>query len=219
MFFLNPNKPLSTCLSANCDNCSIDNNLCCHFNVKQLILFYLIVLPVYIIGGVGIYNQSTLFLLIWIIGGFLFVIIFQIRVMCSHCPHYAEPDTFLKCWALYGTPKLWKFRPGPMTVLEKFIFIGGHLIIRFYAIYFMVTGKQWFLLILFLIVMTLSIIALRYFLCPRCMNFACPLNGVDDNIRKKFFSLNPDVAKAWNVNTSNPNNRGEQTGGSSDTCA
>jgi hypothetical protein len=37
--------------------------------------------------------------LILIIGYFGFV---EIRVMRSHCPHYAEEGGSLKCWANYG---------------------------------------------------------------------------------------------------------------------
>ena len=29
----------------------------------------------------------------------------------------------LKCWANYGSPKLWKYRPGPMSLAEKTVFI------------------------------------------------------------------------------------------------
>ncbi len=31
----------------------------------------------------------------------------------------------LKGWANYGMPKLWKYRPGPMTFWEKVIFCTG----------------------------------------------------------------------------------------------
>jgi hypothetical protein len=29
------------------------------------------------------------------------------------------------------------------------------------------------------------------------MNFACPLNGVDEKVRDQFFIENPTVAEAW----------------------
>ena len=44
---------------------------------------------------------------------------------------------------------------------------------------------------------------LKMFLCTQCMNFACPLNGVPDPVRVKFFERNPVVAEAWNQ-TSKP---------------
>ena len=34
-------------------------------------------------------------------------------------------------------------------------------------------------------------------MCSQCMNFACPLNCVDEKVRNQFFDKNPIVAKAW----------------------
>jgi len=31
------------------------------------------------------------------------------------------------------------------------------------------------------------------------MNFACPLNRVKYEIRRGFFELNPEIAKAWAI--------------------
>jgi hypothetical protein len=67
-----------------------------------------------------------------IIGYFGFI---EIRVMCSHCPHYAESDSSLKCWANYGSPKIWKYRPEPMSFIEKAIFLGGFAIIWGYPLF------------------------------------------------------------------------------------
>jgi len=33
--------------------------------------------------------------------------------------------------------------------------------------------------------------------CSYCMNFACPLNNVTDEIKTKFFNKNPVVRDAW----------------------
>jgi hypothetical protein len=35
------------------------------------------------------------------------------------------------------------------------------------------------------------------FLCSQCMNFACPLNKVKNEVRKDFFERNPKIAEAW----------------------
>jgi len=86
----------------------------------------LILLPdktvTFLLGGAGIYHSGGWWLLPWlmtIIGFFGFV---EIRVMCSDCPHYAEQGSSLKCWANYGSPKIWKYRPGPMAFWEKAFF-------------------------------------------------------------------------------------------------
>lgn len=38
---------------------------------------------------------------------------------------------------------------------------------------------------------------LRSSFCTECMNFACTINRVETEIRAGFFSLNPEIAKAW----------------------
>jgi hypothetical protein len=37
------------------------------------------------------------------------------------------------------------------------------------------------------------------------MNFACPLNTVENKIRKGFFERNPEVAKAWAIDAKHNN--------------
>ena len=200
MMFLDPDKPIITCVSESCNDCSVADALHCHFSPKDLTHFLCIVLPSFLLGGAGIYNVSGSLLFLWIlmiIGYFGFV---EIRVMCSHCPHYAEKGNSLKCWANYGAPKVWKYRPGPMSFMEKVIFIGGITAIWGYPILFLLAGMQWFFLLVYVISVAGFFMTLRMFLCSRCMNFACPLNTVDENTRQEFFKQNPEVAKAWERN-------------------
>jgi hypothetical protein len=196
--FLDPHRPLSTCASANCADCPIQNRVHCHFNGKDLIRFLFIALPPFIVGGIGIAQVNAWLLLPWIglsISYFGFV---EIRVMCSHCPHYAEPGTkSLQCWANYGSPKLWKYRPGPMTRNETFVFFAGLVLIAGYPLAFLVFSAQWLLLALFGALVVVMGVAMRSSLCTRCMNFACPLNQVRPEVRRIFFARNPVVGKAW----------------------
>ena len=199
MFFLDPTKPINTCFSESCNGCAVRKTLHCHFRPTDLIHFMAIVLPSFLLGGAGIYHVSG-FLLVWWLGmiagffGFL-----EIRVMCSHCPHYAEPGNTLKCWANYGSPKIWNYRPGPMSLMEKFLLLGGFSIIWGYPLIFLLMGMQWFLLIVYVISAVGFFMTLKIFLCSQCMNFACPLNGVVDSVKQEFFKQNPEVAKAWGV--------------------
>jgi len=191
------NKPIASCTSATCENCPAGNTLHCHFSRRDLMYFLFIAVPPFVIGGVGIYITHSWMLVPWlvmIIGFFGFI---EIRVMCSHCPHYAEPDRSLRCWANYGSPKLWKYRPGPMTLMEKVVFWGGFISIWGYPLLFLLLGLQWFLLIVYVLFCAGFFIALRMFFCSQCMNFACPLNTVKYETRRLFFERNPDIAKAW----------------------
>jgi hypothetical protein len=111
-------------------------------------------------------------LAVWIaimIGFFGFA---EIRVMCAHCPHYAEAGRTLGCWANHGSPKLWKYRPGPMSAFEKRIFWAGLALIWGYPLPSLFNGAQWFLLILYILTNAGFFMMLKLFLCSRCMNFA-----------------------------------------------
>jgi len=121
----------------------------------------------------------------------------EIRVMCSHCPHYAEEGSSLKCWANHGSPKLWKYRPGPMSTAENIVFFGGIVAVWGYPLPFFFVGGLWFLLGLYILLSAGFFVTLKMFLCSQCMNFACPLNGVPEPVRNRFFDRNPLVADAW----------------------
>jgi len=201
MKFLDTEKPIATCISETCDTCPVSDILHCHFKSRDLIHFLLIVFPSFLLGGAGICHTNGWWLVPWlimIIGYFGFI---EIRVMCSHCPHYAESDKSLRCWANYGSPKLWKYRPGPMTLMEKVVFLGGFIVIWGYPLFFLISALQWFLFIVYVLSVTGFFMTLKTFLCSQCMNFACPLNAVENEIRGHFFERNPDVAKAWGVDT------------------
>jgi hypothetical protein len=123
----------------------------------------------------------------------------EIRVMCSHCPHYAENGSSLGCWANHGSPKLWKYRPGPMSTTENLAFFGGLVVVWGYPVTFFIIGGLWFLLILYVFLTTSFFVTLKMFLCSKCINFACPLNGVPEKTRLKFFERNSSVGRAWNT--------------------
>jgi hypothetical protein len=196
--FLDPNKPLSTCSADNCRGCPVRSSLVCHFGGRDLARFFLFALPPFILGGAGIARINGWLLIPWIsvcLGYFLLV---EIRVMCSHCPHYAEPGTrSLQCWANYGAPKFWAYRPGPMSRVETVIFYGGLVLIAAYPAAFLVSGSQWLLLALFAASVAGMGALMFRLMCSHCMNFACPLNRVDRKTRDLFFARNPVVAKAW----------------------
>lgn len=197
MLFSDPHKPIPTCIYKDCNGCPVHKTLHCHFDLRDLFHFVLIAIPSFILGGAGVYHVSGWLLIPWVLFVVAYFGFIEIRVMCSHCPHYAEPEGFLKCWANYGAPKIWKYRPGPMTFMEKVVFFSGFLIIWGYPLIFLVFGLQWFLLIVYVASTSGFFIILKTYLCSQCMNFACPLNAVDDKTRRGFFERNPDVAKAW----------------------
>ena len=199
MAFPDPSIPIATCRSADCAGCPVADCVHCHFRPADLTHFLLISIPVFLVGGAGILAAGVTPLLVWIA---LFVAFFgfiEIKVLCTHCPHYAEKGATLGCWANHGSPKLWKYRPGPMSNAEKAVFFGGLVVVFGYPLVFFVLGGFWYLLGLYTLLATGFFMTLKMFLCTRCMNFACPLNGVPESVRALFFERNPSVAKAWKV--------------------
>ena len=196
--FLDPNRPVYTCDRADCEGCKLRGKLVCHFNGRQLLCFILSALPTFAAGGLMTAQTS-----LWPLGGWLACMLsyfglIEIRVMCSHCPHYAEPDTnSLKCWANYGGPKLWTYRPGPMSIKEKAVFLGGMIAVFAYPVPFAVIAGSYWLLAAYLAFLLLGAFMLRRFLCVKCFNFACPLNRVDAATRELFFQCNATVREAY----------------------
>ncbi len=196
-FFLDPDKPIVTCVSETCDNCPVSETLHCHFTLRDLIHFLSICFPSFLLGGAGIYNVSAWWLIPWLISIIGFFGVAEVRVMCSHCPHYAEEGNSLRCWANYGSPKIWAYRPGPMTYVEKVVFFAGIALVWGYPLFFLISKIQLFLLTVYILSSIGFFLTLKTFLCSQCINFACPLNTVEKEIRSKFFERNPDVSKAW----------------------
>ena len=194
-------KSINTCAKEFCDNCDIHSNISCHFSFRQLLRFYAIVLPSFILGGIGIYNYDISSLIIWILIIGLFFLIIEIRVLCTQCPHYKESSDTLRCWANYGAPKIWRYRPGPMNMIEKITLILGFITIWGYPIIFITLIKNWVLFGGYIFSVILFFWLLRKFNCKKCMNLSCPLNCVDIQIREKFLTSNPLIYDSWkNVN-------------------
>lgn len=196
--FLNPDKPLYTCKAETCEGCELAEKLICYFNIRQLLVFLLIASPFLMVAGYIICNTSVPLFISWILFMIAFFGFIEIRVMCSHCPHYAEPEIgSLKCWANYGSPKLWKYRPGPLPVMEKFVFYSGICVIMGMPFIFIILQKRYLLLIIYTVLIILWKIRLKILYCNHCINFACPFNNVDAEVKNQFFIKNPSVRKAW----------------------
>jgi|WetSurSiteA1Bulk_404760.scaffolds.fasta_scaffold02258_1 hypothetical protein len=190
-------QPIITCKNESCYNCDIHSKVTCHLSFGQLLRFYVIVFPSFIIGGIGIYTFSVESFIIWVAIIALFFLIVGIRVLCTHCPHYNESSNIIKCWANFGVPKLWKYRPWPMNIREKAILICGFLIIWGYPVIFMLTLKHWIILGGYILSILVLFTLLKLYCCRKCLNFSCPMNGVAGTIKGKFLENNPLIFHAW----------------------
>lgn len=196
--FLPPDQGFSTCSKETCDSCSLQKDLVCHFNRKQLVQFLLLMAPPFIFGGKFILEFGHIYFYIWLGLIVLYFGLVEIWAMCAHCPHYAEPSTkSLKCWANYSAPKLWKYKPGPMSLIEKVVFSAGMIAVFLYPLVIIILIGHAFFAVFYALLIVTTFGLLGSFFCTRCANFACILNRVSSETREAFFDCNPEIARAW----------------------
>ena len=190
-------RPIATCSFESCRACDLFSDVTCHFRTRDTLFFWLLAAPSLLLGGAGSFllGRPGLLAYLFLLAGYFGFL--EIRVMCSHCPHYAEPGSSLRCWANYGSPKLWAYRPGPMSGMEKILFLGGMGVVYGYPFVGYVAGREWFHMLVYAVCTAGFLTVLRAMFCTRCMNFACPLNRVTRDIRESFLDKNPAMAGAW----------------------
>lgn len=187
-------QPLSTCIRVECQGCAVRESVRCHFRLGDLARFLAIALPGLLMGALAVRLYDVRLLVAWVVVGAAFFALVEVRVLCSHCPHYAQPGRFLACWANYGSPKLWRYRPGALSVVEKLVLFSGFGVIWGVPAALAYLGGRLALVALIVLATAGAYAGLRRCFCARCMNFACPLNRVGAPIRKEFLKLNPSVA-------------------------
>jgi hypothetical protein len=184
--------------TTSCEGCSLKGPLMCRFEKDDLTQFLMIFLPFFVtaIGGVITAGYGW-WLFGWLAYGIFFFYVWEARVLCSHCPYWAEDGRLLRCHANYGVIKLWKYRPGPMNRSEQVQFSIGALLLVLYPLFFMVIGQEYLLAAIGLV----SAASFAYLLwqnsCDRCINFSCPLNHVSPTTRQAFLDRNPVIFAAW----------------------
>lgn len=188
-------RAINTCVRGNCEDCEINTKTNCTFQVSQLVQFYVISLPSFLLGGIGLYRYSNSVFFFWIVIICLFFFIIEPRILCSHCPHYEKSHYVLQCWANSGIPKLWKFRPEPMSFVEKAILIAGFVLVWGYPLPFFLLSHQWWFLVLYTFFAILFFTLLIRRNCVRCINISCPLNRVDGNTKELFLRNNPTLCR------------------------
>jgi hypothetical protein len=183
---------------SDCAGCQLETELMCRFDQSDLTAFLLNFLPIaitvvagMIIGGYG------LFLIPWFAFWIFFFFVWEARVLCSHCPFWAESGRILHCHANYGVLKIWKYRPGPMSRSEQFQFIVGALILIGFPFVFLLLGAQYLLAGIALSTVLSWGFNLRKHVCTHCIHFSCPINAVPKPIVDAYLRRNPAIQEAW----------------------
>ena len=216
-------KPLTlkNCIAdenSNCIECELNGELICFVDKKFAnqftignITYRVLAIMIFILSGLLIGHWWMLISYVSIL--LLTFVIIEPRLLCSHCPFYEKEGKCLKCWALRGMPKLWKYRPEPISRTEKTIM----LVFGTYIDLFPFVGMIWGIIhfgynvdenlvkgIGLVITSVLFLVVVAYFSkvllgnnCKKCANFSCAMNKVPKEVIDSFLNKNPKMKDAW----------------------
>lgn len=186
-------QPVSTC-----EGCSIEGRLMCRFDTKDMAGFLMSVLPFAVTAVVGVIQAGYgWYLLLWLAYSLFFFFVWEARILCSHCPMWAEESRVLHCHANGGVVKLWRYRPGPMSGWEQAQFIVGALFWLGFPFIFMLLGGEYLLALIGLTAVASGVFTVRRTACSRCINFSCPINAVPKETVDAYLLRNPGMRAAW----------------------
>ncbi len=212
---------LKNCIAredSNCIECELNGELICFVDKKFAnkfsignILYRLLAIEIFIFSGLLIGHWWML--ISYVSTVLITFLIIEPRLLCSHCPFYEREGKCLKCWALRGMPKLWRYRPGPINRTEKTLMLILGSFIDLFPFLGSIWGIVYFFMniegnivlgvgilistVLFLIVAGYFSKVLLGFACKKCANFSCAMNKVPKEVINKFLEKNPKMKNAW----------------------
>lgn len=188
-----------------CSGCPLKEKLDCHFSWRKLIRFASAFFFIIVAGSAGLIYYGFMrefygFLVLLGVFSIIFFEFWEIRILCSHCPFYSEEGKTLHCCANFGSLKVWKYHPGPMSKSEKVqLIIGFLMLVAILLVPPAILVLHAYYLFAAPTVLGLAIFGyvLRRYHCSTCINFSCPLNTMPKNIIDEFLKRNPVMKKAW----------------------
>lgn len=111
-------------------------------------------------------------------------------VLCRHCPCYGYSgkahgtEGRFYCLANWGSPKLFKYKPGRINRGEQLVFLIWSSL--FYALPILYLVDRLELVIVQIIVIVAFFLTLRHWCCSTCPNFGCILNCVPAENKFEF---------------------------------
>jgi hypothetical protein len=194
----NPDLPCTWQEPTGCQSCQANGRLMCRLDLNDMVGFFMMVLPfgVTAIGGT-IRAGFGWYLLLWLVYSGLFFFVWEARVLCRHCPYWAEEGRTLRCHANYGVIKIWKYEPGPMSRWEKIQFSIGGILWMGFPFPFLLLGHEYLMALIGLSAAISGGFALRKYTCSRCIHFSCPMNTVPKELVDIYLRRNPLIRAAW----------------------
>lgn len=183
---------------AACGDCSLAGRLKCRFHWADLGHFIGMFLGFALPSVIGVIRGGYgWYLLGWLAFSVIFFGFWEIRILCSHCPYYAERGHTLHCIANYGCPKVWKYHPEPISTSEKVQLVVGFAVLGGYPFPFLILGRQYVLTLIAVWALAMFFWTLRRYVCSQCVNFSCILNVVPNEIVDAYLARNPVMRQAW----------------------
>ena len=216
----NPHNICTWNEESGCVACGLQGKLNCRLNPRDFTFFMLnqvpsLVMALFGLILIGLLAETWWPLIVYAAGCIaLWGLGIETRILCSHCPYWAEDGKTLRCSALTGSPKWWRYRPEPMNKLEKTILLLFFsfvvlfpVLIEAYGIWVMAIDYAGFGLyaLLGMIGVTIATLMaglqflyiLRYYFCSKCVNFSCPLNRVAKPMVDEYLAKNAVMKEAW----------------------
>ena len=201
----------------NCADCQLNSELMCRkdasfrkdFFLRHLIFRATAILGLLIISAI---SQNWWLAIVYLGVLLLNFTLIEPRFLCSHCPFYAEKSKVLHCNTLYGMPKIWKYRPGPISKIEKAVMLVVGAFVDLYPLAIYIYGIVIVFIkntdlsmkiavigitIVFVLLMIQFNKLLQGDLCKRCPNFSCAMNKTPKEIRDAYINKNPVIKEAW----------------------
>lgn len=181
-----------------CQGCETSGKLMCRFDRKDMVNFFMIIFPFGVTAIAGTIQAGYgWYLFVWLAYSLFFFFVWEARVLCRHCPNWAEARSTLRCHANYGVIKIWKYQPEPMSRMEKVQFLAGAFLWISFPFPFLFLGQEYLLATIAAGAATSGVFLLRRNVCSRCINFSCPMNIVPKPLVDKYLKRNPQMQKAW----------------------
>ena len=181
-----------------CAGCTLNTQLKCRFKRADLLHFLVLAFGFMLPAAIGLIQAGQIIALLgWIAFMLFFFNVWEMRILCSHCPYYAEPGHTLRCIANYGSLKLWRYHPEPMSRAERVQLYAGFVLFGGLPFPFLLAGGQWIMAVLAAWGLGTFFFTLKKTICTTCVNFSCPLNGVPKVTVDAYLRRNPTMRAAW----------------------
>lgn len=104
-----------------------------------------------------------------------------LRFYCTHCPHYTRESRTIRCIFMWGLPKYFASRPGPLSLSDKAVALLVPIILVIFPLYWLL--QQPGLMIIFILSLIVFLSTVRKNECRRCIYFDCPVNKAPEDLK------------------------------------